>query len=83
MSQTAVYGRKIDQTVHLIRDLIQLANEEDDQVAFIFLDQEKAFGRVDHTFLYKTMRAFGLGEVFIGWIQKLYSNASSMLNING
>ena len=83
MSQTAVYGRKIDQTVHLIRDLIQLANEENDQVAFIFLDQEKAFDRVDHTFLHKTMRAFGLGEVFIGWIQKLYSNASSMLNING
>ena len=82
-SQTAVYGRRIDQTVHLIRDLIQLANDEDDQVAFIFLDQEKAFDRVNHTFLFKTMRAFGIGEVFIGWVRKLYSNATSILNING
>ena len=82
-SQTAVFGRKIDQTVHLIRDLIQLANDEDDQVAFIFLDQEKAFDRVNHTFLFKTMRAFGIGEVFIGWVRKLYSNATSILNVNG
>ena len=82
-SQTAVYGRKIDQTVHLIRDLIQLANDEDDQAAFIFLDQEKAFDRVNHNFLYKTMSAFGFGDGFIGWVKKLYSNATSILNING
>ena len=78
-----MYGRKIDQTVHLIRDLIQLANDENDQVAFIFLDQEKAFDRVNHNFLYKVMDVFGFGQGFIGWIKKLYSNASSILNING
>ena len=52
-------------------------------VAFIFLDQEKAFDRVNHTFLFKTMRAFGIGKVFIGWVRKLYSNTTSILNING
>ena len=50
-SQTAVFGRRIDQTIHTIRDLIELANENDEQAAFIFLDQEKAFDRVDHDFL--------------------------------
>ena len=78
-----MYGRRIDHTVHLLRDLIQLANDEDDQVAFIFLDQEKAFDRVNHNFLYKTMSAFGIGDGFIGWVKKLYSNATSVLNING
>ena len=29
------------------------------------------------------MRAFGIGEVFIGWVRKLYSNATSILNVNG
>ena len=29
------------------------------------------------------MRAFGIGEEFIQWITKIYSNASSVLNING
>ena len=82
-SQTAVLGRRIDQTVHLIRDLIDLANKEDDTVAFIFMDQEKAFDRVNHEFLYKTMKAFGIGENFINWIRTLYSNASAMINVNG
>ena len=82
-SQTAVYGRKIDQTIHLIRDLIDLANKEDEQAAFIFIDQEKAFDRVNHDFLYKTMRAFGIGEQFITWVVNIYSNATSVVNING
>ena len=82
-SQTAVYGRKIDETIHMIRDLIDIANKEDEQAAFIFLDQEKAFDRVNHEFLYKTMRAFGIGEEFTQWISKIYSNATSVLNING
>ena len=82
-SQTAVYGRKIDQTIHMIRDLIEIANKEEEQAAFIFLDQEKAFDRVNHKFIFKTMRAFGIGGVFIEWVNKIYSNATSVLNING
>ena len=83
VTQTAVYGRKIDETIHMIRDLIDIANKEDEQAAFIFVDQEKAFDRVNHDFLYKTMRAFGIGENFIHWITTIYSNASAVLNING
>ena len=82
-SQTAVYGRRIDQTVHLIRDLIDLANQEDETAAFIFLDQEKAFDRVNHEFLFKTMRTFGLPDNFINWVKTLYSNASALVNVNG
>ena len=82
-SQTAVYGRRIDQTIHLIRDLIDLANKEDDTAAFIFLDQEKAFDRVNHDFLFKVMKSFGIGENFINWVKLLYSNASAAVNVNG
>ena len=82
-TQTAVYGRKIDQNIHMIRDLIDLANQNDDTAAFIFLDQEKAFDRVNHGFLFRTMEAFGIGENFISWVSNIYSNASSMVSING
>ena len=78
-----MYGRRIDQTIHLIRDLIDIANKDDEQAAFIFLDQEKAFDRVNHDFLYRTMRAFGIGEEFISWVSRIYSNATSVVNING
>ena len=50
-TQTAVDGRKIDNTIHMLRDLIQLSNNENLDSAFIFLDQEKAFDRVNHDFL--------------------------------
>ena len=82
-TQTAVDGRKIDNTAHMLRDLIQLANIEDLPSAFIFLDQEKAFDRVNHDFLYKTMRAFGIGPAFIRWVRQIYSNASTRIKVNG
>ena len=64
-SQTAVYGRQIDYTVHLIRDIIELINKDDTEGALIFLDQEKAFDRVEHDFPDKTLSAFGFGDGFI------------------
>lgn len=67
----------------MIRDLIELANKDEEQAAFIFLDQEKAYNRVNHDFLYKTMRAFGIGEEFIEWVRTIYSNGTAVLNING
>ncbi len=82
-SQTAVYGRKIHNTVHLVRDLIDLANQNDDEAALLFLDQEKAFDRVNHKVLLKVLENFGFGESFISWIKIIYSNASTKLNING
>ena len=66
-----------------LRDLIDLVDKEDDQAAFIFLDQEKAFNRVDHAFLYKIMEAFGIRPTFIKWVEVLYSNASTKIKING
>ena len=82
-SQTAVDKRKIDNTVHMIRDLIDLTNKEDSEAAFIFLDQEKAFDRVNHDFLFRIMEAFGIGQEFIHWIKKIYSNATTKIKING
>ena len=46
-SQTAVYGRKIHNTVHLVRDIIDLVNQNDEETALLFIDQEKAFDRVN------------------------------------
>ena len=76
-------GRRIDHTVHLLRDLINLSNQENLEAAFIFLDQEKAFDRVDHQFLHKTMNAFGIGKNFIQWVQQIYSTAVTRVKMNG
>ena len=82
-SQTAVYGRQIGDSVHLVRDIIDLANENDEGAALLFLDQEKAFDRVSHTILFDALKAYGFGDYFIHWIQLLYSNAFTRVNLNG
>ena len=82
-TQTAVYGRRIGDTVHLIRDIIDLANQNDEEAALLFLDQEKAFDRVNHEFLFSALQTYGFGVNFINWIKLLYSNASTRINING
>ena len=82
-TQTAVDGRQIDNTIHMLRDLIDLANKENLEAAFIFLDQEKAFDRVDHEFLYKTMDAFGIGTNFVTWVKQIYSTAVTRVKLNG
>ena len=74
-SQTAVFGRQIGNSVHLVRDIIDYANVNDEGAALLFIDQEKAFDRVSHKFLSDVMKAFGFGDYFIHWIQILYSNA--------
>ena len=82
-TQTAVDGRKIDNTRHMQRDLIQLSNNENLDSAFIFLDHEKAFDRVNHDILYKTMHAFGIGATFVNWMRRIYSNATTRVKVNG
>ena len=72
----------LDSTVHLIRDLIDTINSQNDEAALLFLDQENAFDRVDHKFLYKTMKAFGIGQTLISWVNTISSNATSKININ-
>ena len=76
-------GRQIGNSVHLVRDIIDYANKNDEGAALLFLDQEKAFDRVSHSFLFDAMKAYGFGDYFIHWINLLYSNAFTRINING
>lgn len=82
-SQTAVYGRTIGSNVHAVRDIIDLVNRDEEEAALLFIDQEKAFDRVNHLFLYKVMEKFGISGRFLKLVQLIYSNASTRINING
>ena len=51
--------------------------------AFLFLDQEKAFDRVNHPLLFKAMRRYNIGDPFIRWVQQLYANAQCRVMLDG
>src|SRR5207245_2067975 len=47
------------------------------------LDQEKAYDKILHEYLWKTLEKFGLPISFINTVKSLYRNAESLVIING
>ena len=61
-NQTAcIPTRTINDNVSLLRDAITYANDTNTPLAFISIDQLKAFDRVSHSFLFKSLTKFGFG----------------------
>jgi hypothetical protein len=46
----------------------------------LFVDQKKAFDRVNHSYLVKSLTAFGFSNDFVSLITNLYSNQSAVLS---
>jgi len=79
----AVPGRSILDNVHLIRNIFDFTNFKDLPCALISLDQSKAFDRVSHEFMFKTLEACGFGPDFINWVRLLYNGSKSSILANG
>lgn len=78
-----VPDRSIFDNVHLVKGVLDIANLHDLRTGLISLDQTKAFDRVEHEYLWKTLTHFGFSHTFINMIKLLYKNIESMLKING
>ena len=83
-SQTAgIPGRLIHDNIRSVRDMIDLATEKQQTTVLFSLDQEKAFDRVNHSFLIQVLQTFGFGPNFCNWITTLYSNNISFFQNRG
>ena len=78
-----VPGRYIGENVALLRDVVSYATMFDSPVAILSLDQEKAFDRVDWSFMYATLRRMGFGTSFLQWVNLFYTGVQSSVNVNG
>ncbi|XP_053533103.1 transposon TX1 uncharacterized 149 kDa protein isoform X1 [Ictalurus punctatus] len=78
-----VPGRSILDNIHLIRDILDVSRLLGLKTGLIFLDQEKAFDRVEHEYLWKVLETFGFNPGFIAMIKTLYSEIESVLKVNG
>ena len=77
-----VPGRTIFDNLHLMRNIIDYCEQKHSPLAFISLDQEKAFDRVNYDFLFQTLSAFNFGPSLIRWIQTLYNDVCSSVIVN-
>ncbi|KAK3514475.1 hypothetical protein QTP70_018692, partial [Hemibagrus guttatus] len=78
-----VPNRSIIDNVSLIRDILDVSRSLAVDLGLISLDQEKAFDRVEHQYLWKILEAFGLSPSLIAMMKVLYQDVESVLKING
>ncbi|CAM2115755.1 unnamed protein product [Caretta caretta] len=77
-----VPGWTIFDNLYLVRDLLELGCRDGLSFVLLSLDQEKAFDRMDHGYLLDTLRVFGFGPQFVGFLQVLYTDAECLVRLN-
>ena len=78
----SVPGRKITSNLHILRDVLDHIDRTNETGILISLDQEKAFDRVNRTFLLNLLSRFGFGPSFFFWINTLYNGANMRIIVN-
>lgn len=79
----SVRGRSIQDNLHLLRNIIDYVNQKNIPCAFLSLDLEKAFDRVEYSFLFSTLEKFGFGPVILKWLKLCYTDIFGHVLING
>ena len=77
-----VSGCFIGENVPLLHDVAEYPSSPGSPIAILSLDQEKAFDRVDWSFMRSTLSAMGFGLSFISWVNLFYFRVQSAVNVN-
>jgi exonuclease III len=81
---SSVPGRSTFDNIHSIRLLHQLTTlEEKIDAAFVLIDSEKAFDRVEWEYLWDVLKRMEIPPQFVRMIQSLYHSATAQVRVNG
>lgn len=50
---------------------------------FLKLDFEKAFDRIEHSYIWETLKQLGFGDLFIALVKGLIEDSFSKIHVNG
>lgn len=76
-------GRNIHDNIMHIQSIIDLAQSRGEEVYICFLDQEKAYDRVEHEYLWKCLEQIGFPLGWIKCLQTMAQSATAAVEING
>lgn len=76
-----VPGRTIYNNLHLLRNIINHANQSNQQLAIISLDQSGAFNKVSHPYLKHLLKIQGFGPTLINAITAMLLNTRGFIKI--
>ena len=75
--------RSIGDTIRLIEGILDYTADCDIPGILLTIDFEKAFDKLEWSFLFKALDSFNFGPNFVQWVKTLYSNISSCVMNNG
>ncbi len=78
-----VPGRKIHNHTQLARLMMTWAESKQANGAIVALDQEKAYDKIAHDYLWRVLHKFRIPMSLIRLIQSLYANAETSVMVNG
>jgi len=78
-----IKGRNIYDQVKLAKLMIDYGKIRKQNGAIVALDQEKAYDKILHPYLWKTLEKFDIPQHFIKTVKHLYQDASTSILING
>ena len=76
-------NRSIFDHIRLAKAILNYMEVTEENGSILALDQEKAYNKIRHDYLWRTLEAFNLPAPFIGTIKALYQNARTRVAING
>ena len=76
-------GRSIYDQTKIVELMLKWSENADRKGAIVCLDQEKAYDRIDLTYLWNALEAFGFPEAFTARVRNLYTKASTAIRVNG
>ena len=79
----AVPGRSILNSNREMMDIKNMAEKRPWDIAFVSLDQEKAFDRLEHSFIKRYFAHSGFGPKFRNFIDALLRNIIKLVYVNG
>ncbi|GBG62547.1 hypothetical protein CBR_g31186 [Chara braunii] len=78
-----VQGRSIFENIATAMEALELIEGEDLDIAVLMIDLEKAYDRLNWTFVMTTLRVLGFGDPLCSWIKALYAYATTVVQVNG
>ncbi len=78
-----VPGRRLRDQTQLAKLMIDWAEATDTNGAIVALDQEKAYDKIAHDYLWRVLSRFGVPQAFIRTVKALYAHAHTSVMING
>ena len=75
-------NKSCEDAIFTLRQLTERATENNKELYIAFVDQEKAFDRVDRQQLWKTLSIYGVPEHLINICKSIYTNSQCVVRAN-